>query len=232
MRKLILIGLWVGLLGPLPGRAAAVDIPQLPPAATRPVEFTKDIQPIFEASCWNCHGPKKSESGLRLDERAAALKGGDHGVVIVPGRSAESILIQAVAGVHEELKMPKKGEKLTADQVGLLRAWIDQGAKMPEQIAGRKDPKEHWAFKAPVKAALPKLQTPNSKLQNPVDAFVFARLEKEKLKPSPGAEKITLLRRLHLDLTGLPPTPAEVDAFLADKSKDAYSKVVEKLSFS
>ena len=229
MQKLILIGLWVGLLGPLPGRAAAADISKLPPAATRPVEFAKDVQPIFEASCWNCHGPKKSESGLRLDERAAALKGGDHGVVIVPGRSAESLLIQAVAGVHEELKMPKKGERLTAEQVGVLRAWVDQGAKMPEQVAGRKDPKEHWAFKAPVKSAVPEVRGQKSANRNPIDAFVLARLEKERLSPSPEAEQVTLLRRLHLDLTGLPPTPTEVDAFLADKSKDAYSKVVEKL---
>ena len=115
MRKLILIGLWVGLLGPLPGRAAAVDISKLPPAAARPVEFTKDIQPIFEASCWNCHGPRKSESGLRLDERAAALKGGDHGAVIVPGRSAESILIHAVAGVHEELGGCQNSKIISAD---------------------------------------------------------------------------------------------------------------------
>src|SRR5256885_15580722 len=92
--------------------AASVDVSKLPPAATRPVDFNKDIQPIFEATCLNCHGPKKEESGFRLDQRAAALKGGDRGGDIVPGKSAESLLIHAVSGLHDELKMPKKGEKL------------------------------------------------------------------------------------------------------------------------
>src|SRR5881394_1849175 len=110
MRKLFLTGLCVVLAGFLPSRAA-VDISQLPPAATRPIDFGRDVQPIFESSCGNCHGPKKEESGLRLDQRAAALKGGEHGAVIVPGKSAESLLIHAVSGLHDELKMPKKGEK-------------------------------------------------------------------------------------------------------------------------
>ncbi len=247
MRKLFLLSACVGCLGLLPGRAA-VDVSKLPPAATRAVDFTKDIQPIFEATCWNCHGPKKEESGLRLDQRAAALKGGEHGAVIVAGQSAESLLIHAVSGLHDELKMPKKGEKLTAEQVGLLRAWIDQGAKMPERIAGAKDPKDHWAFKAPVKPKVPVIsKTVISKSvaegrktaslitdslitsKNPIDAFILARLEKENLQPSPEAEKVTLLRRLSLDLIGLPPTPRDVDAFLEDKSKDAYEKAVEQL---
>ena len=229
MRNRILIGLCLSLPALPPGEAATVDLSKLPPAATRPVEFTKDVQPIFEASCWNCHGAKKSESGFRLDQPAAALLGGDHGAVILPGRSAESLLIQAVAGVHDEVRMPKKGEKLTAEQVGVLRAWIDQGAKMPEKIASGKDPTQHWAFKAPVKPALPKLEIPNAKRQNPIDAFILARLDKEKLQPSPEADRVTLLRRLHLDLVGLPPKPTEVDAFLADQSKDPFARQVERL---
>src|SRR5436190_4614576 len=147
MRKLFLLSACVGGASILATRAADVDVSKLPPAATRSVDFSKDIQPIFEATCWNCHGPKKQESGFRLDDRAAALKGGEHGGDIVPGKSANSLLIHAVAGLHEELKMPKKGEKLTAEQVGLLRAWIDQGAQMPEKLAGVKDPSQHWAFK-------------------------------------------------------------------------------------
>jgi hypothetical protein len=156
------------------------------------------------------------------------LKGGERGNDIVPGKSAESLLISAVAHA-DELKMPKKGEKLSDEQVGVLRAWIDQGAKMPEKIAGEKDPAQHWAFKTPTRPKVPKVQNPKSKIQNPVDAFVLARLEKEKLQPSPEANKVALLRRLHLDLTGLPPTIEEVDAFIADTSKNAYEKVVEKL---
>jgi mono/diheme cytochrome c family protein len=228
MRKIFLLSACVGCTALLAGSAADVDVSKLPPAATRPVDFTKDIQPIFEATCWNCHGPKKQESGFRLDNRAAALKGGEHGGDIVPGKSATSLLIHAVAGIHDEIKMPKKGEKLTVEQVGLLRAWIDQGALMPEKIAGAKDPSQHWAFKPPVKPAVAKVK--DSKwTQNEIDKFILARLEQEKLKPSPEAEKVTLLRRASLDLIGLPPTPQEVDAFLADKSKDAYAKQIERL---
>ncbi len=228
MRKKLLTALCALLAGLLPSQAA-VDLSKLPPAATRPVDFGRDVRPIFEGTCWNCHGPKRAESGLRLDQRELSLKGGERGPVLVPGQSAESLLIHAVSGLHEELKMPKKGERLAAEQVGVLRAWIDQGAIMPEKISGEKDPKNHWAFKAPVKPVVPEIRSLKSKTQNPVDAFVLARLEKEKLKPSPEAEKVTLLRRLHLDLVGLPPMPEEVDAFLADKSKASYGKAVEKL---
>jgi hypothetical protein len=252
MRIAFLGGAFVALMcGPalLPG---AVDVSKLPPPAARPVHFTADVQPVLEASCWSCHGPKRSESGLRLDQRAAVLKGGEHGPAVVPGNSAESLLIHAVAGVHDELKMPKKGEKLTAVQVGVLRAWIDQGAKMPERVAVEKDAKEHWAFKAPVKPKVPVIsesvisnQSPKpapapktgalitdsliTDYSSPIDAFILARLQKEGHSPSPPADKITLLRRLHLDLTGLPPTIQEVDTFVADTSKEAYGRVVEKL---
>src|SRR4029079_4581651 len=127
MRKLILFFTVAALTS---AHSANVDVSKLPPAATRPIDFSRDVQPIFEASCWNCHGPKRTESGFRLDQREAALKGGERGGDIVPGKSGESLLIHAVSGLHDELKMPKKGEKLSAEQVGVLRAWIDQGAKM------------------------------------------------------------------------------------------------------
>ena len=202
---------------------------KLPPAASRTVDFAKDIQPIFEATCWKCHGPAKQESGLRLDQRMSALQGGEHGPAIVPGKSADSLLVQAVAGLHSKLKMPKKGDRLTAEQVGLLRAWIDQGAKMPASLADADQKKKnHWAFKVPVRPTVPAVKNKNW-IRDPIDDFILARLEKEKLKPSPEADKFTLLRRLSLDLIGLPPTLAEVDAFLADKSKDAYDKQVERL---
>ena len=209
---------------------AAVDVSQVPPAATQPVEFTRDIAPIFASHCYSCHGSKRQESGLRLDEKAGAFQGGDtYGSgAIVPGRSAESVLVQAVAQVHPDLKMPKKGERLTASEVGLLRAWIDQGAVWPEAAAGGKDTRNHWAFRAPVKPPVP---TPRTKdwARSPIDQFILARLEKEHLKPSPEADRVTLLRRLHLDLTGLPPTIEEVDAFLADPSPEAYAREVERL---
>jgi mono/diheme cytochrome c family protein len=213
----------------LPG--ADADLGRLPRAATRPVTFARDIEPILANHCYSCHGPKRQESALRLDVKSEALKGGDEfgAKDIVPGGSSESVLIQAVAHTHPDLKMPKKGQKLTAEQVGLLRAWIDQGVVWPEPaVAPANDPKRHWAFKAPVRPPTPSVND-RQWIRSPVDNFVLARLEREKLAPSPEADRVTLLRRLSLDLIGLPPTISEVDAFLADKSRDAYEKQVERL---
>jgi len=210
-------------------QAAAIDPGKIPPAATRQVDFAKDVEPIFSSHCYDCHGPKKQEASLRLDQKAAALKGSENGPVILPGKSQDSVLIHAVSWVREDLKMPKKGQRLTAQEVGLLRAWIDQGADWPvDALAQRKDPRQHWAFKAPVRPKVPVVKNQRW-VRNPIDSFVMARLEKEKLKPAPEADKVTLLRRLSLDLIGLPPTIAEVDSFLADRSRDAYEKQVERL---
>jgi len=202
---------------------------ELPPVATKKIDFVKDIQPIFQQSCLGCHGPKKQESELRWDNKEIALKGGDHGAVIIPGKSAESKMIQLVAGFDEEKIMPQKGERLTAEQIGLLRAWIDQGAIWPDSASVKiPNTRDHWAFKAPVRPTLPKVK--NQKwIRNSIDNFVLAKLEQEKLSPSREADKITLVRRLSLDLIGLPPTPKEIDDFLADKNSDAYEKLIERL---
>lgn len=210
--------------------AADIDISKLPAAATREIDFNRDVQPLFQRSCYECHGPKRQEAGFRLDSKTVALAGGDLGVAIVPGKSVESLLVHAVSGLKSDLVMPKKGEHLTAIEIGVLRAWIDQGAKWPDgpdpgKLAGNRD---HWAFKPPVRPSVPTVK--NKKWpHNPIDNFVLARLEKEKLKPSPRADRAMLIRRLSLDLTGLPPTVQEVDAFLADKSPDAYRDLVERL---
>ena len=208
---------------------AAVDVSKLPPAASRPVDFAKDIQPILSKHCYSCHGPEKQKASLRWDDKAAAFKGGENGPVIVPSKSAESRVIQLVAGLEPDKVMPPKGEPLTAEQIGLLRAWIDQGANWPEtgeSLEAKK--RNHWAFKTPVRPPLPEVK--NKKWsRNPVDAFVLARLEKEKLKPSPEADRVTLIRRVTLDLTGLPPTLKEVDEFLADKHADAFERLVDRL---
>jgi hypothetical protein len=209
------------------GPALGADVSKLPPPAGRKVEYAKDVQPIFASACYSCHGEKKQLSGFRLDRKAAALKGGELGQAIVPGKSADSPLVHYVAGIDADLKMPPKGERLTAEQVGVLRAWIDQGASWPEEAVAA-DPKAHWAFKTPVRPPLPAVSDPKW-VRTPIDAFILARLDKEGLKPSSEADRVTLLRRLHLDLIGLPPTIAEVDAFLADKSPDAYAKAVERL---
>ncbi|MHA3774669.1 PSD1 and planctomycete cytochrome C domain-containing protein [Verrucomicrobiota bacterium sgz303538] len=210
--------------------ASAISAASLPPPTERTVDFVKDIQPIFQGACYDCHGPKKQEAGFRLDHKPTALKGGELGPAITPGKSADSLLVHFVAGLRDEGVMPKKGNRLSAEQIGLLRAWIDQGAPWPDSASVvLKDPRDHWAFKAPVKPAIPQIGNPKSKIENPIDSFVQARLEKESLQPSPEADKGTLLRRLSLDLIGLPPTVQELDTFLSDKSPDAYSRQVERL---
>ncbi len=213
---------------PKPGGAPATA---RSPSAHVPVDFARDIQPILAAKCYACHGPEKQKSGLRLDQKNSALAGGDDGQVIRPGHSAESPLIKSVAGLNPDKLMPPKGERLTDRQVSLLRAWIDAGAPWPDQPSALNPPlstAHHWAFKAPVLPAPPK--TKNSRwIRNPIDAFVLSRLEKERVKPSPEADRITLIRRLSLDLLGLPPSPEDVAAFLNDLRSDAYEQLVDRL---
>ena len=193
------------------------------------MDFVKDIQPIFQKACYECHGPRKQEAEFRLDHKPTVFKGGELGVAIVPGKSAESLLVQFVGGLRDEGVMPKKGPRLSAEQIGLLRAWIDQGADFPESASVvLKDTRDHWAFKPPVKSALPAVRN-DTWPRNVIDRFVLARLEREGLPPSPEAAKETLIRRVTLDLIGLPPTPEELAAFLKDASPEAYQKQVDRL---
>jgi len=196
--------------------------PRLPPAATRRIDFVKDVRPIFAASCYSCHGDKKRKGDLRLDRKTSAL----HSDAIVPGKSADSPLIQRVAGLDGDMKMPPKGPGLTAEQVGILRAWIDQGAVWPEETNA--DSTRHWAYQPLKNPPTPAVKR-RDWVRTPIDAFVLAGLEAKGLTPSPPADRRTLLRRVTFDLLGLPPTPAEIDAFLNDHSADAYEKVVDRL---
>jgi hypothetical protein len=227
----------------------AADVRTLPPAAPS-FDFDRDIKPLLESTCVRCHGEQRQKSGFRLDTRDWLLKGGEeHEKVIVAGHSGQSPLIRLVAGLVEDVPMPpkKEGVKLTARQIGLLRAWIDAGAKYPAGVtlvntntsadtaeadriaeAVLERGRNHWAFRAPVRPSPPPV-TQAGWAKTPIDAFVLARLEQEGLTPAPEADKATLLRRVSLDLTGLPPTLAELDAFLADRSPDAYAKQVERL---
>jgi mono/diheme cytochrome c family protein len=207
------------------GASCTAGSTELPPPSARQVDFVADIQPIFRVSCYECHGPKKQEASFRLDHKGTALKGGEMGIAIKPGDSANSLLIHLVSGTKDEV-MPKKGPRLSADQIGLLRAWIDQGAEWPENasVVLKEANRDHWAFKMPVRPAL--LSTKRTTM-NTVDAFIGARLDKEGLKSSPPADPITLCRRIHLDLIGLPPSPAEVDAFAAAFNSDAKKAVAD-----
>lgn len=201
------------------------ELAKLPPPADRKIDFVKDVQPIFAERCYTCHGPHRQEVGFRLDHKASLMAGGELGLALVPGKSEESLLIHFISGLRPEGRMPKKGQPLSNEQISLLRAWIDQGADFPESASAKlHDARDHWAFKAPVRPALPK-----SAVAHPIDAFIGAKLDQEKLSFSPEADKLALLRRLHLDLIGLPPTIAEQDAFLKDEAPGAYERVVERL---
>src|SRR3954467_12684803 len=168
------------------------------------IDFTRDIRPIFSENCYACHGPDKGKrkAGLRFDIKEEALKKLDSGdYAIVPGKSAQSKLLKLITTKDEDDRMPplKSGKHLTPQQINLLKRWIDQGAKW----------KDHWSYIPPEKPELPSVK--NKKWpRNEIDYFILARLDKEGLKPSPEADKTTLLRRASFDLTGLPPTVAEV----------------------
>ncbi|MCI0377716.1 MAG: PSD1 and planctomycete cytochrome C domain-containing protein [Gemmataceae bacterium] len=195
---------------------------QAAPSPASVVDFNRDIRPILSENCFVCHGPDEEQRKvkLRLDTQEGAfgkLRRGGH--AIVPGKSADSELIYRVTAESptERMPPPKTNKKLTPQQIDLLKRWIDQGATYSR----------HWAFVAPKRPSLPKVNT--AWPRNGIDHFILARLESAKLQPSPEADRVALIRRLTLDLTGLPPTPREVDAFLADKSPEAYEKVVDRL---
>jgi mono/diheme cytochrome c family protein len=198
--------------------------------AAEQVDYLRDIKPILAQNCYACHGPDKHRSGLRLDTAAAVLHGGNSGPAVIAGQSGESLLVKAVTGAKDVKAMPPKEPRLTAQQIALLRTWIDQGAKAPlsEVAATAANRSKHWAFQKPVRPAEPAVKDP-SWVRNPIDRFILARLEREGLTPSPEAGRVTLLRRLSLDLLGLPPTLEEVEAFLHDDRPDGYERLVDRL---
>ncbi|MFO0864174.1 MAG: DUF1549 domain-containing protein [Gemmataceae bacterium] len=200
------------------------------PMPQAPVDFQKDIRPIFVEKCFACHGALKQQGELRVDSVKGILEGGNNGPSIVAGKSGESLLMSHVLGAdgRERMPPPKDGEAMNEKQVAILKRWIDEGAKAPAEDRPEADPRDHWAFRAPVRPAVPKTTSPLP-LRNPIDAFVADQWTKRGLKPQGEADRRTLLRRLHLDLIGLPPTADELNAFAKDASADAYEKVVDRL---
>jgi mono/diheme cytochrome c family protein len=194
---------------------------QLPPAANTKIDFARDIEPLLTKRCVVCHGAQQQMSGFRLDRKDAALKGGASGVDIVPGKSAESRLIRLTAGAEKKV-MPPMGARLTSAEVGLLRAWIDQGVDWPAVKPG------HWSFQKIQRPPVPSVSQ-RAWPRNAIDNFILARLDREGVAPSPEAGKLTLLRRVSLDLTGLPPTPEQIREYLADNRPDAYERLVDRL---
>jgi hypothetical protein len=233
------------LFGRLLGVALAVCLgspalaePNKPPSPETVRFFETKIRPLLSENCFRCHGDKKHKANLRLDSLAGMLGGGDRGPVLVPGHPEKSLLIKAIRHVDPDLKMPPS-QKLSAQQIADLTQWVKIGAPWPggDSPAVVQRPKEyiisaadraHWAFQPLRRPPLPAVAN-KGWVSNPIDAFILARLEAKGLEPNPPAARHELLRRLYYDLTGLPPTPREIEDFLADTSPRAYEALVDRL---
>jgi mono/diheme cytochrome c family protein len=240
MRVLAVVIAWFSVVcAAMPSHAVAADaVPAGPAPSPEAVRFFEaKVRPVLVDNCFQCHGEKKQEDNLRLDSRAGIIAGGDQGPAVVPGKPEESLLIQAVKH-SPDLSMPPK-KQLPSEQIADLTRWVKSGAIWPDdgkpaaalprkgmQITAKD--RAHWAFQ-PVKVPpIPAVKN-TAWVANPIDAFVLARLEAKGLSPNPPADKRQLVRRLYYDLTGLPPTTAEVEAFVADSSPNAYDALVDRL---
>ncbi len=190
-------------------------------SAPSKVSFGRDVAPILKAHCISCHSGSNPDGGLDLSNPKNLLKGGDSGPGLVPGKPDTSLLLQRILGKGGLPRMPKGQAPLSAEEISTLRDWIAAGGKADEVVA------KHWAYVAPVRPKVPALNS--TWVRNPIDAFVLAGLRSAGLHPAPEASKETLIRRVTLDLTGLPPTLQEIDGFLADKRPDAYARLVDRL---
>ena len=211
------------------GKGAAT----LPPPSGKPVDFVRDIEPIFADACVKCHGPEKQKGEYRLDVKSIALtKGENHAPSIIIGKSADSPLIHFVAGLDADMQMPPKDPPLTPEQIGMLRRWIDDGAVWPDEASAKLiDKKDWWSLKPIIKPAVP------AGNENPIDGFISTKLKEKGLTMAPSADARTLIRRVYFGLTGLPPTPEEVEAFVEESNRTytthgthmAYETLVDKL---
>ncbi|MGO8931444.1 MAG: DUF1549 domain-containing protein [Limisphaerales bacterium] len=213
---------WAGVCSAAQGTLTPEQVAQLPPPAGHTVSFAKEIKPIFEASCVKCHGRGKDKGGFRLDTRETTLKGGDSGPTVLAGKSAQSLLIALVQGVDPDNIMPKKGSRLTPDQIGLLRAWIDQGVNWDVNIDfGRHEPLN-------LKPRLPPIPA-GSTAANPIDRFLEPYFATHEITPSEPVNDRLFARRACLDIIGLLPPPEELARFVADQDKDKRDQLVDRL---
>ncbi|MCH7727339.1 MAG: PSD1 domain-containing protein, partial [Planctomycetes bacterium] len=207
----------------------AFSLPIVDVAGADRVDFQGQILPIFRAKCFDCHGPQEQEGQLRLDAKAAVFRGGISGPSVVAGKSSRSPLLLRLTSKNDDERMPLDEEPLTAEEIQLIRRWIDEGAVWPDGVGATVSHSErHWAYVLPKRWPFPKVIDSNW-VNNPLDLFVLARLESSGLKPSPRADGARLLRRAYLDLIGLPPSVEDLDAFLNDSSQLAYENAVDRL---
>lgn len=200
-------------------RSALLALLALAPAApAAPVDYRKDVKPLLQERCYACHGALAQKGKLRVDSGAHLLKS-----AVVPGKPAESELVSRITAADDNTRMPPEGHPLKPEEVARIKKWIEEGAKVPDDDAPESDPRDHWAFRPVVRPTQP----PGA--ANPIDAFVSAKRTEKGLHAVPPADKRTLLRRVYIDLTGLPPTPERADAFLKDTSANAYEKLVDAL---
>ncbi|MEC9096880.1 MAG: DUF1549 domain-containing protein, partial [Planctomycetota bacterium] len=200
-----------------------------PGISAQQVDFEKEVWPILESQCFSCHGADLHEGQLRLDAKAIALQGGLSGPSLVPKKPEESILYRRLISEKQSERMPAEAEPLSADQIALIRRWIEQGANWPEGLGSDAQAvSRHWAYVAPNRPKIPSLQQPQWAL-NPIDYFILAKLEKAEVQPSAAVGKQHLIRRLYLDLVGYPPSVEAVDAFVKDSSDHAYDQLVDDL---
>ncbi len=198
-------------------------------SAAKPVDYTTEIKPLLTRHCITCHGAAKPRGGLRLDTAAAALAGGKGGPVVLPGKGSSSPLIEALRGDGATDRMPLNRPPLPEAEIKLIETWIDQGAKAaPGEKPGVPPAKLHWAFVPPARPPLPSVAR-KGWARNPIDSFIQARLEQAGIAPSPEADRRTLIRRLSLDLTGLPASPEATDAFASDAAPGAAERVIDRL---
>lgn len=197
-------------------------------ASAEPIDYSKQIKPIFTARCTHCHGALKQEGGLRLDTGALARQGGDSGKAIAPGDVASSDLVKRIMASDAAERMPQEGEPLAAEQIAAVRDWINQGASSPADEKAEQDPRKHWAFRPIVRPPVP--ETSNAGwVRNPIDAFIATNHQRQGLSPQTEATRSELLRRLYLDLIGLPPTLEQIKETDSDHENGWYERLTDRL---
>lgn len=209
----------------------AIALVAVPPTSRAPaaeIDYARDVKPLLVAKCHACHGALRAEGGLRLDTGRLARQGGDSGPAVVPGDLDASLLIERITAEDESVRMPAEARPLTREQIGILKSWIRTGAKSPAGEPVPIDPREHWAFQSPAEPQ-PSAGENTDVAATPVDRFIRRRLRAAGLQPAPAADRATLVRRLYLDMHGLPPAPEVVAEFIADPRDDAWARLVDRV---